>query len=210
MRGSISSQTIDESTYDDWDWLLGVNLHGVINGVQTFVPRMKERGEGGHITNTASMAAFLCGPQPGIYNTTKFAVRGLSESLRYSLFPHNIGVSMLCPGLVKSHIHASDGIRPQDLPSRGTPINEEFNEQLAQVHLIGMEPDEIAGITLDAIRENKFYIFSHPEHKEEVQEVFDEIIENYPDGDTPADRMAMEQNRRAGYKKARDASRGVG
>src|SRR5437868_357082 len=81
-------QTIEDSSYDDWDWVLGVNLGGVINGVMTFAPRMKAMGGGGHIVNTASMAAFLCGPQPGIYNTAKFAVRGMSESLRYSLAPH--------------------------------------------------------------------------------------------------------------------------
>ena len=108
-------QTIDESSFDDWDWVMGVNLHGVINGVMTFVPRMKARGDGGHVVNTASMASFLCGPQPGIYNTTKFAVRGMSESLRYSLAPFGIGVSVLCPGLVKSHIYASDEIRPESL-----------------------------------------------------------------------------------------------
>jgi NAD(P)-dependent dehydrogenase (short-subunit alcohol dehydrogenase family) len=86
-------QPIEESSFDDWDWLLGVNLHGVINGVMTFVPRMVERvkaGEqkGGHVVNTASMAAFLAAGTPGIYNTTKFAVRGLSESLHYSLLQY--------------------------------------------------------------------------------------------------------------------------
>ena len=108
-------RTIDESSYDDWDWVLGVNLHGVINGVVTFVPRMKQRGQGGHIVNTASMAGFLAGPVPGIYNCSKFAVRGLSESLCYSLAPHGIGVSVLCPGLVKSYIYASDEVRPEAL-----------------------------------------------------------------------------------------------
>ena len=117
-------QTIDESSYDDWDWVLGVNLHGVINGVVTFVPRMKERGEGGHVVNTASMAGFLAGPVPGIYNCSKFAVRGLSESLCYSLVPHGIGVSVLCPGLVKSYIYASDEVRPEALKDArpGRPI----------------------------------------------------------------------------------------
>src|SRR5690606_21507652 len=98
-------QTIDESSYDDWDWVMGVNLHGVINGVMTFVPRMKARRLGGYVVNTASMASILAAGAPGIYNTTKFAVRGLSESLRYSLAPHGIGVSVLCPGLVKSYIY---------------------------------------------------------------------------------------------------------
>ena len=78
-------QTSEQSSYDDWDWVMGVNLQGPINGVVTFVPRMIAAGNGGYVVNTASMAAFLAAGLPGIYNTTKFAVRGLSESLRASL-----------------------------------------------------------------------------------------------------------------------------
>ena len=110
---------VDESTYDDWDWVLGVNLGGVVNGVQTFVPRMKALGKGGHVVNTASMAAFITGPSAGIYTAAKFAVRGMSETLRWSLAQHGIGVSCLCPGLVKSAIHESDRIRPAALSDTG-------------------------------------------------------------------------------------------
>lgn len=201
-------QTIDESTYDDWDWVLGVNLHGVINGVQTFVPRIKERGEGGHIVNTASMASFLAGPVPGIYNCAKFAVRGLSESLRYSLAPHGIGVSALCPGLVKSQIFASDDVRPDALGARGKPVDKAFNEQLAKVHEVGMEPDEVAEKTIDAIRANQFYIFTHPEFKDELREVFSEVMADFPSGEAPVARMAFERGRRENYRKARAAARG--
>ena len=205
-------QTIDESTYDDWDWVLGVNLFGVINGIQTFVPRMKERGLGGHIVNTASMASFLCGPAPGIYNSSKFAVRGMSESLRYSLAPQGIGVSVLCPGLVKSYIYASDSVRPENLADRGTPENQEFTEQLANVHQYGMEPDEVAARVLDAIRANRFYIFSHPEFKEELQEVFDEIIAAFPPmgelDENAKKRLEFEKGRRENYRKARLEARG--
>ncbi len=201
-------QTIDESSYDDWDWVLGVNLHGVINGVQTFVPRMKERGKGGHVVNTASMASFLAGPVPGIYNCSKFAVRGLSESLRYSLAPHGIGVSALCPGLVKSHIFASDDVRPDKLSARGKPVDKAFNAQLEKVHDSGMEPDEVAAKTLEGIRENKFYIFPHPEFRDELKEVFDEIIADYPRGEAPVERLAFERGRRENFRKARAAARG--
>jgi NAD(P)-dependent dehydrogenase (short-subunit alcohol dehydrogenase family) len=201
-------QTIDESSYDDWDWLLGVNLHGVINGVTTFVPRMKQRGQGGHVVNTASMASFLAGPVPGIYNCSKFAVRGLSESLRYSLAPHGIGVSVLCPGLVKSYIYASDEVRPEALKAHAKAADRAAVDRLAQVHEAGMEPEEVAAKVIDAIRANRFYVFTHPEHKDELREVFDEIIADYPDGDTPADRLAVEAERRARYRAAREASRG--
>ncbi|GHC98647.1 SDR family NAD(P)-dependent oxidoreductase [Novosphingobium pokkalii] len=208
-------QPIEESSYDDWDWLLGVNLHGVINGVMTFVPRMVERvkagtQKGGHITNTASMAAFLAAGTPGIYNTTKFAVRGLSESLHYSLLPYGIGVSVLCPGLVKSYIYASDAIRPEGLKGGAKPVNHEAVERLAGVHEFGMEPDVIAQRTLDAMRENRLHIFSHPDHKEEMREIFDEIIAEYRD--YPKDpghdqRVAFEAFRRDAFAKARAASR---
>jgi NAD(P)-dependent dehydrogenase (short-subunit alcohol dehydrogenase family) len=206
-------QTIDDSSYDDWDWVLGVNLHGVINGVQTFVPRMKQRGVGGHVVNTASMASFLAGPAPGIYNCSKFAVRGLSESLRYSLAPHGIGVSVLCPGLVKSYIYASDSVRPDTLKGEAKPVNEENVARLEQVHQFGMEPDIIAARVMDAMRENRFYIFSHPEFKDELSELFDEIIDefrDYPPDPGYEQRLGFEKTRREGYKAARAAARGEG
>jgi len=203
-------QTIDDSSYDDWDWLLGVNLHGVINGIATFVPRMKARGQGGHVCNTASMAAFLGSGVPGIYNTTKFAVRGLSESLRYSLAPHGIGVSMLCPGLVKTHIYASDDIRPDTLKAGAKPVNTAFVGQLQQVHEAGMEPEVIARRTVDAVKENRFYVFSHPEFRDELAEVFAEIIgefRDYPPDPGLDERLAIEVGRRARYREARAAAR---
>lgn len=206
-------QTIDDSSFDDWDWVMGVNLHGVVNGVMTFVPRMKANGQGGHVVNTASMASFLCGPAPGIYNTTKFAVRGMSESLRYSLAPHGIGVSVLCPGLVKSHIFASDEVRPNALRAGAKPVNEEMVGRLEKLHQVGMEPDVIAARVIEAIGANRFYIFSHPEFRDELRDVFDEIIaefRDYPEDAGFAERVAFEQGRRESYKAARAAARGEG
>jgi NAD(P)-dependent dehydrogenase (short-subunit alcohol dehydrogenase family) len=203
-------QTIDESSFDDWDWLLRVNLHGVINGVMTFVPRMKQRGGDAHIVNTASMASFLAGPVAGIYNTTKFAVRGLSESLRYSLAPFGIGVSVLCPGLVKSYIYASDEIRPDELKAGAKPVDKKALEQLAHVHEFGMEPDLVAERVLDGVRENRFHIFSHPEFRDELREVFDEVLadfRDYPPDPSFEQRTGFEKMRRERYKEAREAAR---
>lgn len=203
-------QTIDESSYDDWDWVLGVNLHGVINGVMTFAPRMKALGQGGHIVNTASMASFLCGGAPGIYNTTKFAVRGMSESLRYSLAPHGIGVSVLCPGLVKSHIYASDEVRPVALSAGARPVNSAAVDRLEQLHQVGMEPDVIAARTLEAVRENRFHIFPHPEFRDELATVFDEVLadfRDYPEDTGFAERTGFEKMRRDNYAAARRAAR---
>ena len=108
-------QSVEESSYDDWDWIMGVNLHGPINGVMTFVPRMIRAKQGGYVVNTASMVSFLAAGVCGIYNTTKFAVRGLSASLRASLAPHGIGVSVLCPMVVETKLVSnSERIRGAD------------------------------------------------------------------------------------------------
>jgi NAD(P)-dependent dehydrogenase (short-subunit alcohol dehydrogenase family) len=203
-------QTIEESSYTDWDWLMGVNLHGPINGVMTFVPRMIAHGEGGYIVNTASMAGWLASGSPGIYNTTKFAVRGMSESLRYSLAPHGIGVSCVCPGLVKSYIYASDDIRPDALKGDAKPVNEDGVKRLAGLHEVGMEPDVIAARILQGMREGQTYIFPMPDHKEELAEVFQEVLadyRDYPNDPGFDERIKIEGMRRAGYKAARDAAR---
>jgi NAD(P)-dependent dehydrogenase (short-subunit alcohol dehydrogenase family) len=199
-------QPIEESSYDDWDWLMGVNLHGPINGVATFVPRMIAAGNGGYVVNTASMAGFLAAGSPGIYNTTKFAVRGMSECLRASLAQHGIGVSVLFPGLVKSYIYASDDIRPHGLKSGAKPIDTENVKRLAEIHEFGMEPDVIAARVLDGMREDRFHIFSHPEFKDELRELFDEILDDfrdYPVDPGHAQRVEFEQFRRKSYKDQR-------
>ena len=189
---------IADATYQDWDWVLGVNLGGVVNGIVTFVPRIKAHGDGGHVVNTASMAAFVAGPGAGIYTTAKFGVHGLSDALRWSLLPHGIGVSMVCPGLVKSKIYESDLIRPAELSTEVTPADEEFMQILPGLHDAGMDPDEIGEKVLRAIRRNDFYVFTHPDHREELREIFDETLAAFPDEPVPADRLAVEEGRRAG------------
>lgn len=204
-------QSIDDSSYDDWDWVMGVNLHGPINGVMTFARRMIDAGRGGYIVNTASMAAFLAAGVPGIYNTTKFAVRGMSESLRASLLPHGIGVSVLCPGLVKSYIYASDDIRPPALKAGAKPVNADHVKRLAAVHEFGMEPDVIAARVIDAMRENRFHIFTHPEFQDELRELFGEILDDfreYPRDPGYEQRIGFEQTRRESYKQQRRGWKG--
>jgi NAD(P)-dependent dehydrogenase (short-subunit alcohol dehydrogenase family) len=196
---------IADATYQDWDWVLGVNLGGVVNGVVTFVPRIKAHGEGGHVVNTASMAAFVAGPGAGIYTTAKFGVHGLSDALRWSLLPYGIGVSMVCPGLVKSKIYESDLIRPPELSTDVTPADEEFMRILPGLHDAGMEPDEIGEKVLRAIRRNDFYVFTHPDHREELREIFEETLAAFPDEPVPPDRLAIEEGRRAGKAAALDS-----
>ena len=196
---------IGSATYDDWDWILGVNLGGVVNGIQTFVPRIKAHGQGGHIVNTASMASFVASGVAGIYCTSKFAVRGLSEALRWSLLPHKIGVSVLCPGLVNSSIYESEKIRPAELSTDATVSDPQFLERLAQVHQVGMTPEEIGAKVLRAIERNDFYVFSHPEFKEELQALFDEALAAIPNEAAPPERLAFENGRRERNAQARAA-----
>ena len=210
-------QTIEDSSYDDWDWVLGVNLGGVVNGVMTFAPRMKARveareQEGGHIANTASMASFVAGGVPGIYNTAKFAVRGLSYSLRHSMYRYGIGVSVVHPGLVKSVIYASDDVRPEGLKSGARPVDRAAIERLAGVHEFGMEPDTIGARILDGVRENRANIFTHPDHKDELEELHREIMADYRDypPDTGYEqRAAFETMRRDNFAETRRKAREI-
>jgi len=197
---------IDECTYQDWDWLLSVNLGGVVNGVQTFVPRIKAHGEGGHIVNTGSMASFIAGPSAGIYTTSKFAVRGMTESLRWTLAPVGIGVSLLCPGLVNTQIHHSVDIRPAALSQDTGQQDPAFMTRLAELQLVGMDPVEVAEKVLRGIRNNDLFIFPHPEFKEELREIFNEVLSALPTDVASADprRLAFEGRRRDNLKKAKD------
>lgn len=204
-------QTIEDSSYDDWDWVMGVNFWGVVNGVMTFAPRMKVRAlsgevKGGHITNTASMASFIGSGAPGIYNTSKFAVRGLSYSLRHSMYQYGVGVSVVHPGLVKSYIYASDDIRPDELKGAMKPVDYQAVERLAGIHDFGMEPDVMGARILEGIRENRANIFTHPDHREEVREIDEEILGDYRDYPHDAgyeQRVAFEKLRRDNFAEIR-------
>jgi NAD(P)-dependent dehydrogenase (short-subunit alcohol dehydrogenase family) len=187
---------MDECTYDDWDWILGVNLGGVINGVQTFVPRLKAQEHGGHIVNTASMAAFITGPGAGIYTVSKFGVRGLSECLRWSLAPHNIGVSVLCPGLVNTNIHESETVRPEKFSRHIGPIDQEFMAKLPEMHKAGMDPVAVGEKVLAGIRRNDLYIFPHPEFRAELSEIFEDVLSALPQDPVDPRRLAVEEKRR--------------
>ncbi|MFO1400891.1 MAG: SDR family NAD(P)-dependent oxidoreductase [Steroidobacteraceae bacterium] len=200
---------VDESTYQDWDWLLGVNLGGVVNGVQTFVPRIKALGQGGHVVNTASMAAFIASPNAGIYTASKFAVRGLTESLRWSLAPLGIGVSMLCPGLVNTQIHRSAEIRPAHLAQQPGRQDPGVLARVAELQPSGMDPLEVAARVLQGIRNNDLYIFPHGEFREELQEIFGEVLGALPAEGGAADprRLAFEARRRENLRKAKQTTR---
>jgi NAD(P)-dependent dehydrogenase (short-subunit alcohol dehydrogenase family) len=129
-------------------------------------------------------------------------VHGLSDALRWSLLPHGIGVSMVCPGLVKSKIYESDLVRPPQLSTDMTPADEEFMRILPGLHDAGMAPEEIGEKVLRAITRNDFYVFTHPEHRDELRGIFDDTLAAFPDEPVPADRLAVEEGRRAGKARA--------
>src|SRR5690606_3004050 len=164
---------------------------------------IRKHGEGGHIVNVASMAAFITGPGFGVYATSKFAVRGLTESLRYSLGQYGIGVSLLCPGLTQSGIYDAPLYRPQHLSESGVDTDDAFFSRLAEIHRIGMPSEEVGRKTLEGILRNDFYIFSHPEFRQEVQEACLEIMSAWPDEASDPARLDFERTRMKAKREAR-------
>ena len=165
--GVAASGPLHEASHADWQWLIGVNLWGVIHGIGAFVPRMVAARAGGHVVNTASMAGLIASERLGVYNTTKYAVVGLSETLQKDLRPHGIGVSVLCPMGVDTRILESDRSRPAELRN-ATPTRAEG------VALIGgrLTPEQVAEMVLKAVRRNQLYVITHPEGREPLRRRF--------------------------------------
>jgi NAD(P)-dependent dehydrogenase (short-subunit alcohol dehydrogenase family) len=189
----------DEASYADYDWIMGVNFGGVVNGLVSFLPGMKAHGEGGHIVNVASMAAYLSGPQAGIYTASKFAVRGLTESLRYNLAPHNIGVSLMCPGLTKTNAWDAALNRPEVFADSGFALADRAElEGFSAAFDVGMDPFEVGQKTLAGITENAGLILTHPEFAEDFEEIYQISLAALPDEIAPEGRLNIERLRRAG------------
>jgi NAD(P)-dependent dehydrogenase (short-subunit alcohol dehydrogenase family) len=187
----------DEASYADYDWIMGVNFGGVVNGLVTFVPRIKAQGQGGHIVNVASMAAYLPGPQAGIYTASKFAVRGLTECLRFNLAPYGIGVSLMCPGLTRSNAWDSALKRPSAFAASGfAPPDRGELEQFATAFDAGMDPLEVGQKTLAGLIENRPVIFTHPEFADDFAEIYRTCVEALPKEPVPEGRLHIERLRR--------------
>lgn len=187
---------IEQASYDDWDWIMDVNLNAVFTGIKCFLPKIQSHGEGGHVVNTASMASIVSGPGAGIYTAAKCAVRGLTECLWYGLVPQGIGVSLVCPGLVNSNINLSEEIRPAARAATGYAPDQEWIDRLAIVQKMGMEPVEIGQKILRGILNDDLYILTHPDHKDEVARDFAEILDAFPDEPVDPDRLEVEKGRR--------------
>ena len=164
-------------TKSDWDWIIDVNLKGVIYGVETFVPLIRGHGEGGHIVNTASMAGMVSPPGMEPYTATKFAVVAMSEGWSAQLAPFSIGVSVLCPGFVRTRIHESGRNRQAKYGGDGD-VDPGLNEERAagaQLVLSGIDPDIVGTRVVEAVRDNELYIFTHPQFKDAAEARFASI-----------------------------------
>ena len=169
---------LDEITQADWNWVIDVNIKGAINGVSTFVPRMKAHGQGGHIVNTASIAGLQVNPnfRTGAYSLTKYAVVALSEGLEQELAGHNIGVSVLCPAAVDTGIHLSARSRPERL---GGAFERKADHFMGDLIKDGLKPEQVGARVVKAIQENEFYILTHSSPREWVEKRFNRIMEAF-------------------------------
>lgn len=189
--GVSQRKPIDEAAYEDWDYVLNVNLGGTIAGLVEFLPGMKAHGEGGHVVNTSSMAGMIPVPAfAGVYAASKFAVRGLSDSLRLALAPYGIGVSVLCPGMVKTRAMTAGDVYRQAHEGAGADEKRDTIEG-------GMDPFELGDIVANAIAHNRPYIFPHGEFREEVAGYFNEMLAAFPIEFELDERRRASEERRA-------------
>ncbi len=170
-----------QNTLHDWEWIVGVNLWGVIHGIRSFVPLMLAQDTEAHIVNTASMAGLLSTPGLGAYNVTKHGVVTLSETLALDLAAQGarIKVSVLCPGWVRTRISDSERNRPPELQNApedaapGGPGAEAVRQAVAD----GIAPEQVADLVFAAIRSEQFYILTHPDWKSLIQQRTDNILQ---------------------------------
>ena len=174
---------IETIAASDWDWVIGVNLKGLVHGLQIFLSHMKAHGEESHIVNTASMNGVVGAPLAGPYSATKFATVGISEVLAAELQGSPIGVSVLCPGWVKTRMLDNGRNRPAHF---GGPIsldmdgsNAERNKRYAQALESGLDPVHVADLVCDAIRGRRLYVFTHADRRSDVERRFELMMEGF-------------------------------
>ena len=182
--GVGAGNTVWESTWEDWEWVINVNLWGVIYGVKIFTPIMLAQNVEAHIVNVASIVGLLSNHPSAPYQVTKHAVVGLTESLYHSLVQQEakVKVSLLCPGWVKTSILKSERNRPPELQKRGVNLTNrraavEAFQKMQEALEAGMAIEDFAEHVFQAIREERLYVLSNPEHIAEVQSRMDHILQ---------------------------------
>jgi len=172
---------VKKYTYSDWDWTLQVNLGGVVNGIQTFLPRLLAHGEEAHIVNTSSMGALM--PMPGgvAYIAAKSAVSGLTEALRCDLDGTNVGVTLLVPGPTRTNIHEVAQLRPEKFSDSGLH-DVEANLAHRKPPAVWLDPVVVGEKVLDGIRHNRLFVITHNEFVEGVRQRFAATMTGFPPG----------------------------
>jgi len=191
---TIHGKAVWEVTPQEWDWITGVNLHGVMHGMQTFLPIIQSHGQEGHMVNTASIAGFQVAPhrRSGAYAATKFAVVALTESMWNELRETPVGVSVLAPAAVKTRIYMSNESRPERF---GGPYETSILNVLQKELETGLEPDVVGDRVVRAIRDRDLYIFTHMQTKEWLLARHQRIIDAFDAceawiAESPAERTA--------------------
>lgn len=160
--GVSINKPLDICNEADWRWVLDVNLMGVANAITHFLPRMKAQGEQAHIVNTASMLGLASVPEFGPYVASKYAVVGLSEVLQLELAGSNVGISILCPGVVETQIYSSERNRPDSAPPPPKP-KEDMSVEFDTAYTRLLQAEQVAEIVLAGVEAERFYILTHPE-----------------------------------------------
>ncbi len=178
--GVAAGSGIETISLDSWRWVLDVNVMGVVHGVRAFLPHIRAHGEGGHIVNTASMAGMVSGLGFSPYAASKFAVVTMSEGLAIELKPLGIGVTVLCPGFVRTRISESGRNRqerygPARTPDPASPAGA-LAALLAELARSGLDPAHVAARVVSAIRADELYVFTHPEMRAEAEQRFAAIL----------------------------------
>lgn len=210
--GVVHPAPLSDTTYDDWDWVMNVNLTGVFNGVRAFLPRITAHGQGGHIVATSSvLGLFAAGRGQGAYTVSKFAVVGMMEALRAELADTNIGTSVFCPGLVSSNLMDSSRNRPSFL-SHTTFTRDEASSvaeaAARQDPQFAMDPLEAGRLVLGGMRNEELYILSHPEYEQLMRERSEALAAAIPTDLRPTDaRLEMVRSFRSIYADERDRRR---
>lgn len=203
--GVNSFGPVENTTYDDYDWIIGVNLGGVINGCVTFVPRMIASGRPGHVITVSSVGGLMGSNMAAPYSAAKAAVVNLMESYRLGLAPYDIGVSVVCPANIKSNIAEASKLRPAQFGKSGYVENAQSIASLHSIHQFGLEPDALAQAILQGVRDNALYIIPYPEVREELARHFQTIVDSVApmESDPEGARLRVEAlaNWRAGRSK---------
>ena len=178
--GVNSFGPIEKTTYDDFDWLIGVNLGGVINGCVTFVPRMIASGKPAHIVTVSSMGGLQGSSLAAPYSVAKAGVINLMEGYRMGLDRYGIGVSVVCPANIRTNIAEASRLRPARYGQSGYVENAESIASLHSIHQHGMEPEQLAEAIKKGIEQNAAYIIPYPEVREGLEKHYRDILDAIP------------------------------